>query len=306
VRVRLAPAATRRSCRPVWMPGAGSHGASSHSHSHNSRPKGGRSGGRKAAKKTTKTASTGSGGKRAQQVNGIGSASFRTVHGNVEKDNEEELQFQKRQLPKQEFNAFGFGGYVAFLFMFLRVATNQRDSDVYNFAQSVRGIVGASSFESIGHSADYFEYLGLHFFPGLQENSIDRLDDRPFSIVGAPRIRAVRARRCDAADNDMADYLENVAEGMRCLIPVDASEYATESFGGRDGQFFKHWINSVGSDHPSSLDDSVHNSYGWEGGIGVKHTYPGTGYLVPMAIVEQLLRAPLDVSVIGTAFYPFP
>jgi hypothetical protein len=282
------------------MAGAASHGSSSQSHSHNARPKGGRSAGKKAARKTTKAARAASGGKRTQHFR---SASF--VDG-VEQDSEQELEFQKRTLAKQEFNAIGFAGYVAFLFMFLYVATNQRDSDVYNFAQSVRATVGASSFESIGHSADYFEYLGLHFFPGLQENSIDRLDAKPFSVVGAPRIRAVRARRCDAEDNDMTDYLENVAAGMRCLIPVDASEYETESFGGQDGQFFKHWINTVGPDHPPGLDDSLHNSYGWEGGIGVKHTYPGTGYLVPADIVEQLLNAPLDVSVTGTEFYPFP
>ena len=98
-----------------------------------------------------------------------------------------------RQAPKQEFNRMGFAGYCFFLTIFFVVATNRRDSDVYNFGQSVREIVQAQWFERIGGDTDYYEYLGLHFFPGLKDNSFERPDAKPFSLVGAPRIRAVRA-----------------------------------------------------------------------------------------------------------------
>jgi hypothetical protein len=104
----------------------------------------------------------------------------------------------------------------------------------------------------------------------------------------------------------MSDYLENVADGLLCLISVDGSEYETRSFGGADGHFFKHWIETTGSEHPPDLDDNVYNSFGWEGGVIWMHVYPGTGYLVPMSIITRLLEAPLDVSVHGTEFYPFP
>lgn len=276
------------------MTGSASHGSSSHSKSR------GRTGGRQ----TSKAASANSGGKRAQRFKRT--RSFLHTHQQVEKDSEEDLEFQKRQPPKKDFNRLGLFGYVVFLLTFMRVVTLNRNSNSYNFAHSVREIVQAQWFESIGHRADYFEYLGVHFFPGLQENSIERPATAPFSLVGAPRIRAVRARQCDAEDNDMSDYLDNVGDGLRCLIPVDASEYETESFGGSDGKFFKHWVDTTGPEHPIDLDNSLRNSYGWEGGVTPMHTYPGTGYLVPAGIITRLLGASADVEVHGTEFYPFP
>ena len=200
----------------------------------------------------------------------------------------------------------GFAGYCFFLTIFFVVATNRRDSDVYNFGQSVREIVQAQWFERIGGDTDYYEYLGLHFFPGLKDNSFERPDAKPFSLVGAPRIRAVRARQCDADDNGMSEYLDNVADGLLCLIPISNSDYETESFGGADGTFFKHWVDTAGADHPMGLDSSLLNSYGWEGGVLPQHTYPGSGYLVPTDIISELMQAPVDVSVHGTEFYPFP
>ncbi len=284
------------------MPGGGKHGSSSHSHSHShgGQPRGGRN----AGKQTAKPTSTRSGVGRAKMFHRT--KTFRSVQNEIEKDSEEPLEFQKRQPPKQDSNRLGLFGYVIFLLTFMRVATYQRNSDVYNFAHSVREIVQAQWFERIGHSADYFEYLGVHFFPGLQENSIERPGAKPFSVVGTPRIRAVRARQCDADDHGMSDYLENVADGFLCLIPVDGSEYETTSYGGRDGQLFKHWMYTTGSEHPPDLDDHLHNSFGWEGGITYMNLYPGTGYLVPMSIITRLLQAPIDVSVHGTEFYPFP
>lgn len=264
--------------------------------------------GERAGEKTA--ASTGIGEDHTQKFNRTDS--FRQMQDDLEKRSEEDLEFQKRQPPKQDFPVKEFWGYALFLVLFLHVATNQRNSDVYNFAKSSREIVGAQFFESIGHSADYFEYLGVHFFPGLQEISVDRPAAAPFSLVGAPRIRAVRAKRCEVDDNGMSDYLNNVAHGMLCLHPVDSvgqspqDDYETESYGGQDGKFFKHWIHTKGREHPDGLDGNAHNSFGWEAGVWWQNRYPGTGYLVPSDIIAQLLVAPTNVSVHGSEFYPFP
>ena len=77
------------------------------------------------------------------------------------------LDYQPRYSPRATLNTMNFIGYLIFLALFLSVTALRRNSDVYNFSEMTKAIVMTEHFLAIGSDTDYFEWLSLHFLPGL-------------------------------------------------------------------------------------------------------------------------------------------
>ena len=200
-----------------------------------------------------------------------------------------QLEFQPRYSPKPTIKWGGFLSYVTFLFLFLMVTIFRRNSDVYNFSEAVKGIVMTEHYQAIGADTDYFEWLSLHFLPGLAGVSYIAAPDTNFKMIGAPRIRQVRAVPCEAnedldvdrngwpdatTDDDPAEYQP------RKVVPAcwenDEVTGSTQSFGGPNGARFTY-------QDATELGERSH--YNSEGGL----TYPGGGFVVPVDMLKRLM-----------------
>jgi hypothetical protein len=196
------------------------------------------------------------------------------------------LEFQPRNLKQHRFNKWGFIGYLIFLMLFLSTTVFGRDADVYNFSQRVKAIVATEHFHAIGADTDYFEWLSLHFLPGLTEFSFGKAEDSPFALVGAPRIRQVRAVPCVGGDPSdgweelVREYGDEEDYHLRKVVPAcwenDEETGSTESFGGAGGTAFTY-------QSAETLGERVH--YNGDGGL----TYPGGGFVVPVDMMKRLM-----------------
>lgn len=196
------------------------------------------------------------------------------------------LEFQPRNKKQHRFDTCGFAGCLAFLALFLATTVFGRDADVYNFSERVKDIVATPHFHAIGADTDYYEWLGLQFLPGLTAFSFGKAEDRPFALVGAPRIRQVRAIPC--VGGDPGDGWEKLVEGngdeeeyhLRKVVPAcwenDEVTGSTESFGGAAGTLFTH-------QSAEQLGEREH--YTGDGGLA----YPGGGFVVPIDMLKRLM-----------------
>lgn len=228
------------------------------------------------------------------------------------------LDFQPRYPPaktnkKLEFWV-GFVGYLIFLLLFLAVTVFRRNSDVYNFSEMVKQIVMTEHFLLIGADTDYFEWLSLHFLPGLATVSYMAAPDSNFKMVGAPRIRQVRAVPCEPnpdfdrdgdgwTDEIATDEIVSATFHRRKIVPAcwknDEETGSTESFGGPDDSLFVYQDAAELGERPY---------YSSEGGLWL----PGGGFVVPLDMMKRLMvgatgrpEEAATVEVPVTEFYGF-
>lgn len=224
------------------------------------------------------------------------------------------LDYQPRYSPRATLNTMNFIGYLIFLALFLSVTALRRNSDVYNFSEMTKAIVMTEHFLAIGSDTDYFEWLSLHFLPGLAGVSYMAAPDSNFRMVGAPRIRQVRAVPCELdADLDFdgdgwTDATTNDAAAgdtyhPRKVVPAcwrnDEDTGSTESFGGPGRNLFTY-------EDAAELGERPH--YNSEGGLWL----PGGGFVISADMLKRLMvgatgrpEEAATVEVPVTEFYGF-
>ena len=194
----------------------------------------------------------------------------RKVKGNV--------HFQPRTLPVKKFDRGGFVVYIVFLVTFLVSHAGDHSSDQYYFAAAVKNWFGASEFQTISSSGQYFEWLALHFLPCMAALSVGNTRDSAYAIVGAPRIKQLRSANCTTPAH-MAHVVPN------CYSDEDDRN----SFGGADGKAFV-WSDS---------DELLH----WSAELG--EFYSSAGFVVPRQIIQNFLAEPSWTTSHGTEMYQF-
>ena len=225
------------------------------------------------------------------------------------------LDFQPRYSPMPAPNTLGFIGYLLFLFLFLAVTVMRRNSDVYNFSEMTKRLVTTDHFVDIRADTDYFQWLSLHFLPGLAGASHMVARDSNFKMVGAPRIRQVRAAPCEPGagldsdedgwgDATTDDETAGDTHHPRKIVPAcwrnDEETGSTESFGGPDGNLFTYQDATELSEQPY---------YNSEGGLWL----PGGGFVIPAGMLKRLMvgagrpeeAATATVEVPVTEFHAF-
>ena len=189
------------------------------------------------------------------------------------------VHFQPRALPVKQFDRDGFVVYCIFLAAFLVSHIGDRTSDQYYFASAVKDSFAADEFRTIGSPDQYFEWLALHFLPGMAGSSVGKARDSSFSIVGAPRIKQLRGANC------------TTPEYMQRIVPnCYSDEDDKNSFGGADGKTFI-WSDS---------DEFLH----WSPELGV--FYSGAGFSVPDRIMQSFLAEPSWTTSHGTEMFQYP
>lgn len=278
------------------MPKGGSQGKSGARQAKRTVGAGGKKSAGKVQAKSSKGGSKkGKGGskmtKRQQQLAGD------EGQGDGEADNEP-LEFQVRPLPPKRFRKWGFCAYLAFLLFFLLLTFKplQADTSFYNFASSVMLMVGESDFYRVGNKGEYFEWFSYSFLPGLASVSFLRGEISPIALVGLPRIRQVRADKCDAGEaGQWTAKACWVSPAPGQCIEGSGSE-CSKTFGSANQYTFAD---------EERTQDQPHVS--WDG----SESYPGTGFLLPDDTVRDLLKSTFmganrTVHSSGTEFYMFP
>lgn len=188
------------------------------------------------------------------------------------------VHFQPRALPVKTFDRDGFVVYCIFLATFLVSHIGDRGSDQYYFASAVKDSFAADEFETISSPDQYFQWLALHFLPGMAGSSVGKARDSSFSIVGAPRIKQLRGANCTTPD-----YMKHVVPN--CYSDEDDKD----SFGGPDGKTFV-WSDS---------DELFH----WSPELGL--FYSSAGFLVPDRMIQSFLAEPSWTASHGTEMFQF-
>ena len=142
-----------------------------------------------------------------------------------ESEDDDDVEFQIKQVPVAQFNKRGFFGYCIFLglFVYNTMWGGIAGSDAYYFADFCRGMTSKDDFWGISNSEEYYLWLGVHFFPSLAEYSVTVDDTEPFRLLSVPRIRQVRGTAC-AVPTRMTHIAETCYEwGVRTTEPLPAS-----------------------------------------------------------------------------------
>lgn len=188
------------------------------------------------------------------------------------------VHFQPRALTEKQFDRDGFVVYCIFLGAFLVSHIGGRSSDQYYFASAVKDSFAADEFQRIAKPNEYFEWLALHFLPGMADLSFGKAPDSSVSIVGAPRITQLRGANCTTPE-----YMQHIVPN--CYSDEDDND----SFGGSDGKAFI-WSDS---------DEFPH----WSPELGM--FYSGAGFLVPDGMIQSFLAEPSWTASHGTEMFQF-
>ena len=190
--------------------------------------------------------------------------------------------FVKRVPAPGRFDRRGLTFYMLFIAVYMMMTLEQRNSDTFFFAENSRSVCKWADFHRVQTMDEYRQWFA-RFVQSVGGVSVKRRPGSPFAMVGALRLRQVRATPAPCASRMMS----------RVLGPgeVECSDRALEAelpFGNYSGSAH------VWSAAASTMEGDHYGREGW---------YSGGGYLVET--LPLLNRSAAKASA-GTDFLPQP